>query len=209
MSTVQTEQVLVVPTQLFHDLGLFQGFQADHDAYLETLLDPVHTQYLPREQMESDPGYKQLIPYCLFQYLDDAGTRHVFRYTRGSGAGESRLRALKSVGVGGHISTLEAHEASPYDVGMQRELDEEIEIRTEFRQERVGMINDDSNEVGRVHLGIVHLFTVSRPEIHPREADIAEAGFEPVESVLADLEAYETWSRHCLEHLFGTPETAA
>ena len=66
MSTVSTEQVMVVKTQLFHDCGYFQGFCAETDKYLVTLLDPANTQYLPRGKMEEDPSFKQLIPYCIF-----------------------------------------------------------------------------------------------------------------------------------------------
>jgi predicted NUDIX family phosphoesterase len=203
MSAVSTEQVMVVKTQLFHDCGYFQGFCAETERYLETLLEPVNTQYLPRGDMEDDPSFKQLIPYCIFQFVDDAGENHIFQYTRGKGGGEARLRAKKSVGIGGHISTLDAHDASPYHLGMQRELEEEIVIDTEFTQSLVGLINDDENEVGKVHLGIVHLFVVQKPQISANEADISDAGFLPVSEIMADLDTYETWSKICLESLFG------
>lgn len=203
MSTVSTEQVMVVKTQLFHDCGYFQGFCSDTDKYLETLLDAANTQYLPRGDMEEDPSFKQLIPYCIFKFVDESGTTHVFQYTRGKGGGETRLRAKKSVGIGGHISTLDAHDESPYELGMQRELEEEIVIGTEFTQTLVGLINDDENEVGKVHLGIVHLFEVQKPQISANEAEISDAGFLPVSELMADLDSYETWSRICLESLFG------
>jgi len=203
MSTVSTEQVMVVRTQLFHDCGYFQGFCSDTDKYLETLLDAANTQYLPRGDMEEDPSFKQLIPYCIFKFVDESGTTHVFQYTRGKGGGETRLRAKKSVGIGGHISTLDAHDESPYELGMQRELEEEIVIGTEFTQTLVGLINDDENEVGKVHLGIVHLFEVQKPLISANEAEISDAGFLPVAELMADLDSYETWSRICLESLFG------
>ena len=203
MSAVSTEQVMVVKTQLFHDCGYFQGFCAETERYLETLLEPVNTQYLPRGDMEDDPSFKQLIPYCIFQFVDDAGENHIFQYTRGKGGGEARLRAKKSVGIGGHISTLDAHDASPYHLGMERELEEEIVIDTEFTQSLVGLINDDENEVGKVHLGIVHLFVVQKPQISANEADISDAGFLPVSEIMADLDTYETWSKICLESLFG------
>lgn len=203
MSAVSTEQVMVVKTQLFHDCGYFQGFCAETEKYLETLLEPVNTQYLPRGDMEDDPSFKQLIPYCIFQFVDDATENHIFQYTRGNGGGEARLRAKKSVGIGGHISTLDAHDASPYHLGMQRELEEEIVIDTEFTQSLVGLINDDENEVGKVHLGIVHLFVVQKPQISANEADISDAGFLPVSEIMADLDTYETWSKICLESLFG------
>ena len=69
------EQVMVVPTQRFHDCGYFQGFASDAETYLAQLLDAAHTQYLPRAQMEQDPSFKQLIPYCIFQHIDEAGIR--------------------------------------------------------------------------------------------------------------------------------------
>lgn len=203
MSAVSTEQVMVVQTQLFHDCGHFQGFCSETGKYLETLLDPANTQYLPRGEMEEDPSFKQLIPYCIFKFVDDNGETQVFQYTRGKGGGETRLRAKKSVGIGGHISTLDAHDASPYELGMQRELEEEVVIDTEYTQTLVGLINDDENEVGKVHLGIVHLFDVQKPQISANEADISEAGFLPISELMADLDSFETWSKICLESLFG------
>ena len=203
MSAVKTEQVMVVKTELFHQLGCFQGFNSDTETYLKTLLDPANTNYLPRDQMELDPSYKQLIPYCIFQYTDENSRRHVFQYTRGSGGGEARLHAKKSVGIGGHISTEDVGEASAYEAGMQRELSEEINIDTKYEQQMVGLINDDSNDVGKVHLGVVHLFTVESPKIHSQELEIAGAGFEPIEAIMNDIERYETWSQFCLNALFG------
>ena len=203
MSTVQTEQVMVVKTELFRSCGYFQGFSNETEKYLITLLDPANTQYLPRGDMEEDPSFKQLIPYCIFQHIAADGTISVFQYTRGRGAGEARLHSKKSVGIGGHISTLDADDPSPYDLGMQRELDEEIAIDTTFTQERVGMINDDETEVGKVHLGVVHLFTVAEPKVSPREDEIIEAGFVPVNEMLEQLDEFESWSSICLKALFG------
>lgn len=199
----EVEQVMVVPTELFHQLGCFQGFSRETSKYLETLLDADNTQYLPRDQMEEDPSFKQLIPYCIFQHVDESGLAHVFRYTRGAGGGETRLRSKKSVGIGGHISTLDANENSPYLVGMKRELDEEILIESTYEESLVGMINDDSNDVGKVHLGIVHQYTVATPNVRSREDDIAEAGFEPIDTIMNSIEDYETWSQFCLKSLYG------
>ena len=203
MSTVATEQVMVVKTELFHECGYFQGFCADTEKYLQTLLDQKNTQYLPRDQMEEDPSFKQLIPYCIFQYVDESGNAHVFQYARGKGGGESRLHSKRSVGIGGHISTLDANDDSPYDEGMRRELEEEIQIDAGYTQSLVGLINDDENDVGKVHLGIVHLFTVDKPSVQSRETEISDSGFRPVSEVLKDLEVYETWSIICLKSLFG------
>lgn len=205
MSTVKTEQIMVVPTELFHSCGYFQGFCAEPNNYLETLLLPSNTQYLPRDEMEQDPSFKQLIPYCIFQHTDDTGAIHVFQYTRGKGAGESRLHSKKSVGIGGHISTLDSDDVSPYNEGMRRELEEEITINCGFTQQLVGLINDDENEVGKVHLGVVHIFNTESREVESRETEIAQSGFLPIDQILADLDSYETWSKICLSHLFGNP----
>ena len=205
MSIVETEQVMVVRTDLFRECGYFEGFCEQADQYLPILLNPENTQYLPRDKMELDPEFKQLIPYCIFQHVAEDGEVHVFQYRRGKGQGESRLHSKRSVGIGGHISTLDAADSSPYDLGMQRELEEEIAISTRYEQKRIGMINDDSNEVGQVHLGVVHLFDVEQPLVVARETEIVESGFLPVRQLLTELDDFETWSQICLKAIFGKP----
>jgi predicted NUDIX family phosphoesterase len=152
--------------------------------------------------MEEDPGFKQLIPYVIFRHTDAAGEQCLFQYTRGTGQGEQRLHSKRSVGVGGHISSDDAVEINPYDEGMRRELAEEVMIDTPYRQRCAGLINDDQTEVGRVHLGVVHIFDVESPAVRPRESEIIDAGFEAVGSLLADMSGFESWSRICLEALF-------
>jgi predicted NUDIX family phosphoesterase len=203
---IETERVLVVPTEEFHKLGHFQGFSAEAQDYIDRLLGSRHARFLPRSRMESDPSFKQLIPYVLFRHTDASGQESVFRYTRGGGQGEGRLHHKKSVGVGGHISLDDAAGvAAPdaYREGMRRELEEEVIVETTCHDRCVGMINDDETDVGRVHLGIVHLVDVDEPAIRPREADIVDAEFRPIEEILADLDGYETWSQICLRALFG------
>lgn len=193
------EQIMVVPTLLFHEVGHFQGFCENVDPYLKTLLDPAHTRYEPRPQMEEDPSYKQLIPYCIFRC-----DGKIFQYVRGGSGGESRLHAKKSVGIGGHISAEdEGGDSEPYLVGMQRELDEEVTIETPFTEQLVGLINDDETEVGKVHLGIVHIFDLEEPKVFPAEESIQETGFAQPEQLLDELDSFETWSQICLKHLFG------
>jgi len=203
---VTTERVLVVPTDLFHRLGHFQGFSPDVDRYLDELLSSEHTSYRPRAEVEQDPGFKQLIPYVIFRHTDSDGRQTVFRYTRGTGQGEGRLHSKQSVGIGGHISTLYAGadgSGNPYTEGMRREVEEEVIVDTPYTSRCVGMINDDETEVGSVHLGVVHLADVERPAVRPRESEILESRFVPIEDMLADLDGFETWSKICLEALFG------
>lgn len=191
------EHVLVVPTMLFHELGHFQGFHDDVQRYLSTLLDPIHTRYMPRDEAEHDPSYKQLIPYCIFRHGDS-----IFCYTRGTAQGEARLHAKRSVGVGGHISTLDRDRSKePYRAGMERELEEEVSIETGYSEELVGMINDDLTDVGKVHLGVVHIFDVDNPQVLPREKSMIGSGFVPLAQLVRDRDQFETWSQICLEFL--------
>src|ERR1700685_173360 len=118
-SQTQSEQVLCIPTLLFHELGHFQVFLADATPYFKTLFDPNYTTYRPRDEVETDPSYKQLIPYCIF----GCGSG-VFHYRRGKTQGEARLRSLRSIGIGGHISSTDAETAeASYLAGMQREIE--------------------------------------------------------------------------------------
>jgi predicted NUDIX family phosphoesterase len=211
VSEAQTERVLVVPTELFHRLGHFQGFCGEVNRYLDELLRPEHTSYRPRNEVEKDPGFKQLIPYVIFRHLDAAGVETVFQYTRGTGQGEGRLHSKRSVGIGGHISSIDAMgngSGNPYLEGMRRELDEEVTIDSLYTSRCVGMINDDLTEVGRVHLGVVYLFDVEQPAVCPRETEIIECGFRPVVAILADLSGFETWSEICMKALFGDGRSA-
>ncbi len=206
MSQVQTERVLVVPTSVFHSIGHFQGFSTESQRYLDGLLQVQHLSFRPRHEVEEDPGYKQLIPYVIFRYTDPRDGEMVFQYTRGTGQGEGRLHRKRSIGIGGHISAEDAADrcdTDAYEVGLKRELTEEVSIETPFVASCVGLINDDETEVGRVHLGVVHIYDVGQPAVSPREADIAEAGFEPIDALLAQSDQFETWSQICLDALFG------
>lgn len=201
-TTTPVEHVLVVPTLLFHEIGVFQGFNSDTGRYLKTLLDPMHTIYLARPDAEEDPSYKQLIPYCLFRHGD-----LIFHYTRGTKQGEARLHAKKSVGVGGHISTLDRDsQQETYLAGMERELDEEVSIETGYREQLIGLLNDDSNDVGKVHLGVVHVFDLDQPQVLPREESMIDAGFAPLSQLVEEIDSFETWSQICLKFLAGKAE---
>lgn len=212
MSDVKTERVLVVPREVFHRLGHFQGFSGDIDRYLPELLAAEHVSYRPRGQVENDPNFKQLIPYVIFRYREPSGAVKVFQYTRGKGMGEGRLHSKKSVGIGGHISESDANgrnscscggHGGVFEEGMRRELEEEVEIGAPYESNCVGMINDDETAVGSVHLGMVFIFDVERPAVRPRESEIIECGFRPVGEILADLDGFETWSQICMKAIFG------
>ena len=196
------ERVLVVPSAELDRLGRFQGFSPDAERYLTSLLVPELMEYRPRSEVEDDPGFKQIIPYVVFRCADS-----VFCYTRGKSQGEARLHRLRSLGVGGHVAEEDAQgrkSLDAYQSAMRRELDEEVEVTSPGRLGRVGLINDDSTPVGRVHLGVIHLFELEYPSVSPREEGLAEAEFRPISTVASLRVEFESWSQICIDSVLGT-----
>ena len=197
----RSERVLVVPATALDRLGRFQGFSGEAERYLGALLVPELAEFRPRREVEDDPSFKQIIPYVIFRCGD-----LVFCYTRGGSLGESRLHRLRSLGVGGHVDEADA-EGRPtleaYEKAMRRELDEEVEVASPGRLRRLGLINDDATPVGRVHLGVVHVYDLDRPAVAPRESGLAEAGFVPLSDLPGCAEQFESWSRFCIDALLA------
>ncbi|RMF40560.1 MAG: phosphoesterase [Planctomycetota bacterium] len=199
--TVAEEHVLVIPENRLGELGRFTGFRPFCPDAFSALLNPQFMEFRPRSSVEDDPTYKQLIPYVILQ-ADVGGRTAVFQYTRGRGQGEKRLHALRSVGIGGHISREDAAGEDPYRSGMQRELSEEVEIGCPFQEELVGFIYDDASPVGRVHLGVVHRLVLESPAASAKECELTDSRFVPVDDLKRDIDQFETWSQLCLTHLF-------
>lgn len=237
------ERVLVVPTRLFRDGGVFQGFSTEAVSRCDALFAPESTRFMRRGDAERDPEFKQLIPYILFVCEDAAtGRPSVFAYRRGDGQGETRLRSKRSVGVGGHINEVDANgesasqtseiakvakvaglaqtaqtsengSSSPFgtdlfSAGAAREIAEEVVLGAPIlRFERVGLVNDDETEVGRVHLGVVCVATLAAPKLTSNEPDLAESGFRPVDELLAEIDAeperFESWTTLALRGLYA------
>lgn len=194
MTDKSTERVLVVPTVRFHSLGVFQGFCPRIADYLPALLDPRHLQYLPRSLAETEPSFKQLIPYVVLRCRDQ-----VFAYTRGHAGGETRLRTLRSLGIGGHICAEDGTaSADPYRAGLLRELEEEVFLDTPYRERILGLINDDRTPVGQVHLGIVHVLDVDEPSVRHRDEALADGAFASLKQLRQARAEFETWSHFLL-----------
>jgi len=197
------EQILVIPTSVIDAIGTINGFSENVDQFLKPILASEQLTFRPRSEMEADPNFKQLIPYVILQYKDSSGQPFLFTYTRGKGQGEARLHAKRSFGIGGHVSAEDAAGgACPYEAGMRRELDEEVTIGSDFRESRMGLIYDDSTDVGRVHLGVVHLFELVRPDVKSNEDDLSDAAFVSVSELRKDRDRLEVWSQLCLDKLY-------
>src|SRR6266852_3573925 len=192
------ENVLVVRRSLFDELGNFQGLNFEPRRYLDALLSRGNNFFLPRVQAENDPTHKQIIPYAIL-----AHEQTVLHYVRGKKAGEQRLVAKGSIGIGGHMNegdeSLFALDEAAYRAGVEREVGEEISIKTKFEDRIVALLNDDSTEVGQVHLGVVHVFKLTEPKVEKREAMITNVAFLDKSELLARRDSLETWSQICLD----------
>ena len=196
------EHILVIPRALFDELGAFQGFSPEAPRYLDAILAPGANFFIPRAPAETDPSHKQIIPYAIFRH----GEKYLV-YKRGGKSGEKRLVAKQSIGIGGHINPHDEREDSlartTYMNGVEREIDEELRIAGKHTQKVIGLINDDSNEVGQVHLGVVHLFELESEDVVSNEDAIQEIEFVTLEELAARTEALETWSAICVKHLLS------
>jgi predicted NUDIX family phosphoesterase len=187
---------------LFDELGSFQGLNFEAEKYLTVILSRGKNFFLPRAQAERDPACKQIIPYVLVVFESS-----VLHYVRGKKAGEQRLVAKGSIGIGGHMSEEKdkflwhTTDEQAYRAGVEREVNEEIKIGTPFEDRTVALLNDDSTEVGRVHLGIVHVFKLAEPNVEKREAMITGLTFLTKKELMARRESLESWSQICVDSL--------
>lgn len=194
------ENVLVFPRALFEQLGVFQGFSAEVDRFLPVILEAKNNHFMPRAAAETDPRFKQIIPYVL---ITDG--QSILHYVRGKKAGEQRLVAKGSLGIGGHINdedhTLFAFGMQAFQDAVKREVCEELSIQGDFNATPVGLINDDSTEVGQVHFGIVHVLRCRPEQVKKNEQVITQVEFVRIEELQAKRDQMETWSQLCLDNI--------
>ena len=181
MSRYNGEQVLVVPRATFEEAGYFQGHREGGDHYLNAFMKPGVSSFMDREAAENDPSHKQIIAYAIFCHQG-----RILHYTRGGSGGEARL-----------------HDKEPgesREEALMREIREELVIDGSCTQRVLGVINDDSNDVGAVHLGIVHLFELDTDRVRANEAALANLRFVAPEELSGEMfEKLETWSQLALE----------
>jgi predicted NUDIX family phosphoesterase len=179
------EQVLVVARELCPDAAGWHGLRSDGlAAFLEVVAR--EGRYAPRDAMEHDPTHKQIIPYLV---LRDGDRYFLMRRTR-AGA-DQRLHDRWSIGVGGHLN--------PGDDGLlgglRREWREELDADFEPAFEPLALLNDDTTDVGAVHLGVVFVADAAGRSVAVREHDKLTGAFASPGEVAAVSDDLETWSR--------------
>ena len=197
------EQIIVVSRELLfnNEKNAFNGFLSKNDGQGEEIFNTFKNYEVKRRgDMEEDPSYKQLISYCLLENEND----EILVYQRLSGGGEERLHGQSSVGVGGHMNNVVGADSinEVLRVNAQRELNEEVGLSEDRSQnmEYIGFINDDTNVVGKVHIGVVFKIKVKSSDVEVRETDTLKINWVSQDEI-NDLNHFESWSALILKDL--------
>ncbi|HEV3233137.1 MAG TPA: phosphoesterase [Candidatus Dormibacteraeota bacterium] len=199
MPSWRTEEVLVVPREEIFPDGAWHGFIDSHpERYLSIIAE--RRQFRPRGEVEDDPGFQQIIPYVVFRHDD-----RYFLTRRLKQSSEKRLRHLYSLGIGGHINREDVSDEADDVVleGLRREFAEEVTYAGDWTHRLVGLLNDDSNDVSRVHLGLVFEVTGDSPVISIRETEKLEGELLRLEEMKIYYLDMESWSQLIYDHLLA------
>ena len=206
---VKEEQILVVERKVLEEAGMFQGLAFNVQRYLDKIFVPGVPRFMPRTQAEKDPSHKQIIPYVIM-----ACDGKFLNYVRGTRAGETRLVGNRSIGIGGHINPgddmplFNTNFYETYLAAVEREVAEEVAVETQHTDRIVALLNDDSNEVGSVHLGVVHYWILDEPKVGKREQMITQMDFKTLTELQKLRDTMETWSGLCVDGLEKMAECA-
>jgi predicted NUDIX family phosphoesterase len=183
------ERLTTIPRSLFESLGSFHGV-IGFEAKYRPIFNPANFITVPRAAAEDDPSFKQLVVYFTVREGFDYVT-----YWRGKAKGDARLHAKFSFGFGGHVNE---GDISPLGA-LARELEEEIDGFVEHILFR-GLINDDSDPIGKVHLGLFYEVQMSNIE-RAGESNIEDLKFMEYRSLAGMYDRMEGWSRHVYDFL--------
>lgn len=184
-------------SKLFDDNApAFDGFLKGGEVY-ERRINAYH-EYQPRPEMETDPKFKQPIPYAV---VYDVATRKVLAYRRGKGGEERRLHDKWSIGFGGHVEPSDRTILSC----LWRELNEELDFHAAtmlLSPEPFGVINDDKDDVGKVHFGIAYIIKVYT-EVTGRDKDHEDLKWVDIDTTIDVYDRLEPWSKMVFDALIS------
>ena len=187
------EQILVVKRSHLFPGESWNGLtQVNFDKYLTIIQEQC--EFHPRGLMENDPTYKQIIPYLVFTHEG-----RYFLMERHAKASEQRLKSKLSLGIGGHIRKEDMEGKSIFDWA-RREFHEEVHYQGDFTIKPLGILNDDSNGVGKVHIGFVFLLEGNSPEISVK-SELQSGQLTRLEELIISKDRMETWSQFVVDCL--------
>lgn len=189
------EEILVISRdQLFSKIAMWQGLKcSDINQVLDIIAqNPI---FIPRFQAETNKAYKQIIPYLIFTH-----NQKLFVMQRRSTASEQRLASQYSLGIGGHMRCEDMDNKHDIFAWAQREFHEEVEYSGSFDIATIGILNDETTDVGQVHLGIILLLKANSDQIRIK----SEHKNGTLQSITECQKLYpmmENWSKICFDFL--------
>jgi predicted NUDIX family phosphoesterase len=191
------EEVLCVKRDDIFPDGAWHGFVTDN---LERYQSVIRERYVfkPRAEVEDDPSFQQIIPYVVFRHGDRYFLTHRLR-----ASSEKRLRKLYSLGVGGHINRGDLDSGDPIQDGLKREWEEEVVYDGHFDAALLGLLNDESAPVSKVHLGVVFLVDGDTPNITIRETKKLGGELLTLQEMKVLYLQMESWSQIVYDRLVG------
>ena len=190
-----TEQVLCVKREDIFPDGAWHGFVSDRLDERQAVIREHHF-FMARAKVEDDPSYQQIIPYVVFRHGDRFFLTHRLR-----ASSEKRLRKQYSLGLGGHINPGDLGAGDPIQDGLKREWEEEVIYDGTFEAKLIGLLNDESSPVSKVHLGVVFLVDGSSPNIAIRETDKLAGELLTLEEMRIYYLGMESWSQMVYDRL--------
>jgi len=195
--TVASEQVLCVRREDMFPDGAWHGFVSKDLDRHQVVIRERHF-FRPRAEVENDPAYQQIIPYVVFRHETRYFLTHRLR-----ASSERRLRKQYSLGIGGHINPGDLEAGDPILDGLKREWGEEVVYDGRFEAQLLGLLNDDSSPVSKVHLGVVFLVDGDSPNIAIRETDKLAGELLTLEEMRIYYLGMESWSQMVYDRLAG------
>jgi predicted NUDIX family phosphoesterase len=192
------EKVLCVKREDIFPDGAWHGFITEGLDRYQAVVRERHL-FMPRAEVEEDPNYQQIIPYVVFHHGD-----HYFLTHRLRASAERRLRKQYSLGIGGHINPGDLRGGDPIQDGLRREWEEEVIYDGHFNAKLLGLLNDDSSPVSKVHLGVVFVLEGDRPSISIRETDKLAGELLTLSEMRIYYLGMESWSQMVYDRLTGT-----
>ena len=190
-----SEKVLCVKREDMFPDGAWHGFVSrDLDRHQSVIRE--HHFFMARDSVENDPAYQQIIPYVVFRH-----DPHYFLTHRLRASSEKRLRKQYSLGIGGHINPGDLEAGDPILDGLKREWSEEVVYDGRFEAQLIGLLNDDSSPVSKVHLGVVFLVDGDSPNISIRETDKLAGELLTLEEMRIYYLGMESWSQMVYDRL--------
>jgi predicted NUDIX family phosphoesterase len=192
---VKSEQVLCVRRDDIFPDGAWHGFVTENLERHQSVIRERHF-FKPRAEVEDDPSFQQIIPYVVFRHSDRYLLTHRLR-----ASSEKRLRKQYSLGVGGHINPGDLEGGDPILDGLKREWAEEVTYEGRFEAKLLGLLNEESSPVSKVHLGVVFLVDGDSPVIQIRETDKLAGELLTLDEMRIHFLEMESWSQLVYERL--------